>query len=59
MSEKDKKDVAEMVKTAKYLAKKDPLGLALAKNTIDTLKARADMEMRMEDKEDAKNNTKP
>ena len=57
MSEKDKKDVAEMVKTSKYLAKKDPLGLALAKNTIDTLKARADMEMRMEDKEDAKNNT--
>lgn len=57
MSEKDKKDVAEMVKTAKYLAKKDPLGLALAKNTIDTLKARADMEMRMEDQEDAKDNT--
>lgn len=57
MSEKDKKDVAEMVKAAKYLAKKDPLGLALAKNTIDTLKARADMEMRMEDQEDAKNNT--
>ena len=57
MSEKDKKDVAEMVKTAKYLAKKDPLGLALAKNTIDTLKARADMEMRVEDPEDAKDNT--
>lgn len=44
MSEKQKQEIAEMVETAEYLAKKDPMAFALAKNSIDTLKARADME---------------
>lgn len=44
MSEKEKKDIKEMVETAKYLAEKDPMGLMLAKNSMDILKARADME---------------
>ena len=44
MNEKDKKDIRELVRTAKYLADNDPQGLMLAKNTIDVLKARADLE---------------
>lgn len=44
MSEKEKKEIAEMVETAKYLAKNDPQSLMLAKNSMDVLKARADME---------------
>ena len=44
MNEKDKKDIREPVSTAKYLADNDPQGLMLAKNTIDVLKARADLE---------------
>lgn len=44
MSEKEKKDIKEMVETAKYLAEKDPMGLMLAKNSMDILKARADLE---------------
>ena len=44
MNEKDKKDIRELVSTAKYLADNDPQGLMLAKNTIDVLKARADLE---------------
>ena len=44
MSEKDKKEIAEMVKTAKHLAENDPQGFMLAKNSMDILKARSDME---------------
>lgn len=44
MSEKEKRDIAEMVETAKELAKKDPQGFMLAKNSMDILKARADLE---------------
>lgn len=44
MSEKDKKDIAEMVKTAKHLAENDPQGFMLAKNSMDILKARSDMD---------------
>lgn len=44
MSEKDKKDIEEMVKTAKELAERDPRGFMLAKNSMDILKARSDME---------------
>lgn len=44
MSEKDKKDIEEMVKTAKELAERDPHGFMLAKNSMDILKARSDME---------------
>lgn len=48
MSEKEKKDIAEMVKTARELAKKDPQGFLIAKSNIDILKARADMEREKE-----------
>mgnify|MGYP001623108629 CR=1 FL=1 len=51
MSSKEKRDIAEMVKTAKELAKKDPQGFMLAKNSIDILKARADIE-KSEEKEE-------
>lgn len=44
MSEKEKKDIAEMVKTARELAKTDPQGFLIAKSNIDILKARADMD---------------
>lgn len=50
MSEKEKKDISEMVKTAKYLAKNDPQGFMLARNTVDVLKARADMDVKAETK---------
>ena len=50
MSEKDKKDIEEMVKTAKELAERDPQGFMLAKNSMDILKARSDMEKGEEDK---------
>lgn len=48
MSEKDKKDIAEMVETAKYLAEHDPQGLLIAKSSMDILKARADMDRERE-----------
>lgn len=44
MSEKDRKEIAEMVKKAKYLAENDPHGFMLAKNSMDILKARSDMD---------------
>lgn len=44
MSKEDKNDIKEMVKIAKQLSKDDPQGFMLVKNTIDTLKARADLE---------------
>lgn len=44
MSEKDRKEIAEMVKKAKYLAENDPQGFMLAKNSMDILKARSDMD---------------
>lgn len=47
---KKKKDIAEMVKTAKYLAKNDPQSFMLARNTVDVLKARADMDVKAETK---------
>ena len=46
MSEKEKKDIHEMVETAKYLAEHDPAGLIIAKSNMDILKARVDMEKR-------------
>ena len=48
MSRKEKKDIAEMVKTASELAKKDPQGFLIAKSNIDILKARADMDRERE-----------
>ena len=44
MGEKEKKDIAEMVKTAKDLAKKDPQGFLIAKSNMEILKVRADMD---------------
>lgn len=46
MSEKEKKEICEMVEAAKYLAEHDPAGLIIAKSNMDILKARADMEKR-------------
>ena len=46
MSEKEKKDMHEMVEAAKYLAEHDPTGLIIVKSNMDILKARADMEKR-------------
>lgn len=55
MSEKEKKDISEMVETAKYLAEHDPAGLIIAKSNMDILKARVDMEKReSEEKEKEK-----
>lgn len=44
MSEKEKRDIREMVKTAKYLAENDPQSLVIAKTGLDMLKARCDMD---------------
>ena len=44
VSEKERKDIAEMVETAKELIEKDPQGFMLAKNSLDILKARAAMD---------------
>lgn len=51
MSENERKNIAEMVETAKYLAENDPQGLLIARSNMDILKARADMERRYEQKE--------
>lgn len=47
MSEKERKEIAEMVKAAKQLAENDPQSFLLAKNSISILKARADLEAQM------------
>lgn len=44
MSEKEKKEIAEMVETAKYLAENDPQALMIAKAGMELLKARSDLE---------------
>lgn len=44
MSQKERDDIAAMVQTAKYLAQNDPQGLMLAKNSMDILKARCDLD---------------
>ncbi|MDB8683553.1 hypothetical protein [Mediterraneibacter gnavus] len=54
MSDKDKKEIAEMVRKAKHLAENDPQGFMLAKNSIDILKARSDMDS-VEEKEGEEN----
>lgn len=51
MSENERKNIAEMVETAKYLAENDPQGLLIARSNMDILKARADMERQDEQKE--------
>lgn len=52
MSEKEKKEIADMVATAKELARKDPQGFMLAKNSVDILKARADLEDKRQEEEE-------
>ena len=54
MSEKEKNEIAEMVKAAKQLAEYDPQSFLLAKNSISILKARADMEEQMKQKQEEK-----
>lgn len=44
MSEKEKKEIAEMVETAKHLATHDPQAFAIAKSNMEILKIRADMD---------------
>lgn len=44
METEERKDIAEIVKTAKYLAEKDPKAFFLVKNSVDVLKARCDLE---------------
>lgn len=47
MSEKEKKEIAEMVETAELLAKHDPQGLLIAKSNLDILKNRYEIEKAM------------
>lgn len=47
MSEKEKKEIAEMVKTAELLAEHDPQGLLIAKSNLDILKNRCEIEKAM------------
>lgn len=49
MSEKEKKEIADMVATAKELARKDPQGFMLAKSSVDILKARMVLESETEE----------
>jgi len=51
VSEKEKRDIQEMVKTAKYLAENDPQSLVIAKTGLDMLKARCDMDKAMREPE--------
>ena len=44
MSEKEKKEIAEMVETAKHLATHDPRAFMIAKSNMEILKIRADMD---------------
>ena len=44
MSEKEKKELTDLILKVKELAQKDPKGMMLVKNSIDVLKTRADME---------------
>lgn len=44
MSEKEKREMAEMVETARYLAENDPYALMIAKSNIDILKVRCEMD---------------
>lgn len=52
VSEKDRKDIAEMAETSKYLEGHDPQGILIAKSNMNILKARAEMEKQEECKED-------
>lgn len=45
MGDKEKKEIKEMVETAKFLAENDPQGFLIAKSNIDILKARSDLDV--------------
>lgn len=47
MSEKEKKEIAEMVETAEMLAKHDPQGFMITKSSLDVLKSRCEIEKAM------------
>lgn len=49
MSEKEKKEIAEMVETAELLAKHDPQGLMIVKTSLDILKSRCEIEKAMKE----------
>ena len=51
MSEKEKKDIQEMVENAKILAERDPQAFMIAKSNMDILKARSDLEKAQSEKE--------
>lgn len=44
MSEKERKEIDEMVETAKMLAEHDPESLAIGKAALDALKVRCEIE---------------
>lgn len=48
MSEKEKKEIAEMLETAELLAKHDPQGLMIVKSNLDILKSRCEIERAMQ-----------
>lgn len=51
MSEKEKKEIAEMIETAELLAKHDPQGLMIVKSNLDILKSRCEIERAMQEVE--------
>ena len=51
MSEKEKKEIAEMLETAELLAKHDPQGLMIVKSNLDILKSRCEIERAMQEVE--------
>lgn len=50
MSEKEKKEIQEMVETAQMLAEHDPQSLLIAKSNFDILKARCEIEKAAKEK---------
>ena len=52
MSEKEKKEIQQMVQHAKILAGRDPQGCMIAKSNMDILKARSDLEKAQTEKEE-------
>lgn len=44
MSSKERKDIREMIESAKDLADKDPQGFMIIKSNIEVLKTRSDMD---------------
>ena len=52
VSEKEKRDIQEMVENAKILAERDPQAFMIAKSNMDILKARSDLEKAQTEKEE-------